>query len=135
MKSPVATPSAYIQRASHCEPGHRGQASHCQSSDPENALIESVEMVNGRPDPGRVTPGVCMLALVRIAAKGKDLPLMTSNKFERYCKELVIVLSDEAKSLNSFKSAITALDKALAGDYSRDKAKDASLLLTAASHI
>lgn len=76
-----------------------------------------------------------LLALVRIAAKGRDLPQMTSNKFERYCKELVAVLSDEAKSLSSFKSAITALDKALAGDYSRDKAKDASLLSTAASYI
>jgi hypothetical protein len=32
--------------------GLQGQVSHCTSSVPENALIESVEMVNGRPDPG-----------------------------------------------------------------------------------
>jgi len=76
-----------------------------------------------------------LLALVRIAAKGSEFPHMTSNKFERYCKELVAVLSDESKCLGSFTSAIAALDKALAGDYSRDKAKDASLLSTAVSQL
>ncbi len=76
-----------------------------------------------------------LLALVRIAAKGNDLPQMTSNKFERYCKDLVAILSDEAKSLSNFTSAIGALDKALAGDFSRDKAKDASLLSLAAAAL
>jgi len=71
MKPSVTSPSTRIQRVSHCESaailacqgvgqqgyaeagvlGNQGQVSHCPSSNPENALIESVEMVNGRPDP------------------------------------------------------------------------------------
>lgn len=76
-----------------------------------------------------------LLALVRIAAKGDDFPQMTSNKFERYCKDLVAVLSDEKKCLSKFTAAIAALDKVLAGNFSRDRAKDASLLSAAAAEI
>ncbi|MDF1789808.1 MAG: AIPR family protein [Verrucomicrobiales bacterium] len=76
-----------------------------------------------------------LLALVRIAAKGEDFPPMTSNKFERYCKDLVAVLSDDQTCLDKFITAIAALDKTLAGDFNRDRAKDASLLSAAAAEI
>lgn len=76
-----------------------------------------------------------LLALVRIAAKSADFPVMTSNKFERYCKELVAILSDEQKCLAAFNKAINALDKALAGDFNRDKAKESSLLSAATAEI
>jgi hypothetical protein len=76
-----------------------------------------------------------LLALVRISAKGEEFPQMASNKFERYCKDLVDVLSDDQKCLDNFKAAIAALDIALAGDFSRDRAKDASLLSTAAVEL
>lgn len=76
-----------------------------------------------------------LLALFRVVAEGDDLPNMLSNKFERYCKHLISVLSDDSKCLGNFHSAISALDVALAGDFSRDRAKDASLLSSAASNI
>jgi hypothetical protein len=59
---------------------------------------------------------------------------MSSNKFEKYCEAIVVVLRDEKKCLASFELAAKALDGALGNDYARDKAKDASLLSTAETH-
>lgn len=61
---------------------------------------------------------------------GIVMPLMTSNKFEKYCESIVVVLRDEKKCLTAFERAIKVLDFALEGNLTRDKAKDASLLQT-----
>ena len=76
-----------------------------------------------------------LLALVRIAVKGEDFPAMTSNKFEKYCKELVATLTDDGKCLAAYQQAAAALEAALDGDFDRDKAKDSSLLKVAAAKI
>jgi len=76
-----------------------------------------------------------LLALVRVAIGGEDVPVMTSNKFGKYCDSLVATLKDEKNCLDCYKSAIAALDKVLAGDYSRDRAKDATLLSSAEAQM
>lgn len=60
---------------------------------------------------------------------------MMSNKFEKYCSNLVDSLKDEKTCYEAYKSAIAALDSVLAGDYSRDRAKDVSLLAAAEANI
>lgn len=69
-----------------------------------------------------------LLALVRVAIGGKSMDAMTSNKFQKYCESLVVALKDEKKCVAWYSSAIAALDTSLCGDYSRDRAKDSSLL-------
>ena len=76
-----------------------------------------------------------LLSLFRMIVGGNDMPPMTSNKFEKYCKKIVDELKDENKCLNVYRTAIRALDSALKGDYTRDKAKDTSLLSVASSEI
>jgi len=72
-----------------------------------------------------------LLALVRVAFGGKDMPAMTSNKFGQYCDALVADLKNEKKCLDGYYAAISALDSVLAFDYSRDRAKDVSLVASA----
>lgn len=69
-----------------------------------------------------------LLAIARMQIAGVAMPVMSSNKFEKYCQQIVDVLKDEKKCLSSFKNATKVLDTVLAGNYERDKAKDASLL-------
>lgn len=69
-----------------------------------------------------------LLAIARMQIAGKTMPPMNSNKFEKYCDALVVILQDEKKCLVAFKKAIKILDTALADDLTRDNAKDASLL-------
>ena len=76
-----------------------------------------------------------LLALARVAISGDGMPAMTSNKFEKYCNGLVESLKDEKKCLTGFKKAIAALDTVLVGDYSRDRAKDASLRTAAEASL
>jgi hypothetical protein len=76
-----------------------------------------------------------LLAIVRIVIGGKNIPSMTSNKFAKYCGALVEKLKDEKKCLSCYKSAIAALDTVLAGDYSRDRAKDATLVSAAEAEL
>ncbi len=72
-----------------------------------------------------------IIAIARMQIAGTDLPSMTSNKFERYCKSIVNTLRDERKCISTFIKAIEVLDGALAGDFGRDRAKDVSLLTSA----
>jgi hypothetical protein len=72
-----------------------------------------------------------LIAIARMQIAGASMPAMTANKFEKYCDSVVAVLKDEKKCVASFQSAISVLDQVLAGDYSRDRAKDASLLSSA----
>lgn len=69
-----------------------------------------------------------LLALVRMEAAGVEMAAMTSNRFKRYCEKLIKTLQDDAKCTAAFTSALATLDSLLAGDYSRDNAKDAKLL-------
>lgn len=76
-----------------------------------------------------------LLAILRNQIGGLSMPAMTANKFEKYCDVLVATLQDEKKSLKAFEAAVQVLDKVLGGDYSRDKAKDVSLLPAAIAAI
>lgn len=69
-----------------------------------------------------------LIAIVRMQIAGVWMPVMTSNKFEKYCESIVEVLKDEKKCFDSFRAAILVLDNVLAGNYARDRAKDASIL-------
>lgn len=72
-----------------------------------------------------------LLAIVRMQLAGVDMPVMSSNKFEKYCEVIVKALQDEKKCVSSFEGAIKILDSVLDGSYGRDKAKDISLLTAA----
>jgi len=75
-----------------------------------------------------------LLAITRMLIAGIAMPPMSSNKFEKYCEAIVVVLKDEKRCLASFELAAQILDSALGGKYDRDKAKDASLLSLAEAH-
>jgi len=76
-----------------------------------------------------------LLAIVRMQIAGIEMPLMSSNKFEKYCGVIVDVIKDEKKCLASFDSATKVLDSVLGGIYARDKAKDVSLLPTCEAQL
>lgn len=72
-----------------------------------------------------------LLAIFRMQVGGSTMPPMSSNKFEKYCQELVHALADEKKYSKLFEDALKTLDKVLEGQYERDKAKDVSVLSAA----
>jgi len=76
-----------------------------------------------------------LLSIVRMRQAGKEMPPMSSNKFEKYCEGLVAALQNETKYAAIFQDAIQILDNILAGDYNRDKAKDSSVLIAAEAKI
>lgn len=76
-----------------------------------------------------------LLPLARVLIAGTEMPPMNSHKFERYCGKIVSVLQSEKESFTVFSSAARLLDSVLAGDYGRDKAKDASLFTTAVNLV
>jgi len=63
------------------------------------------------------------------------MPPMASNKFEKYCEQLVSVLKEEKSAMAVFSAATGVLDKVLGGQYQRDKAKDVSLFASAEAAI
>ena len=69
-----------------------------------------------------------LLAIARMQIAGVAMPPMSTNKFEKYCEQIVAVLKDEKKCLAAFQIATGILDSILNNQYERDKAKDASLL-------
>lgn len=75
-----------------------------------------------------------ILGIVRMQVQGVDMPAMSSNKFEKYCQEVVKALQDEKSCVTVFQNAITALDSILGGNYGRDKAKDGSLVAAAEAY-
>lgn len=72
-----------------------------------------------------------LLAIFRMQVGGSTMPPMSSNKFEKYCQELVHALADEKKYSKLFEDALKTLDQVLDGQYERDKAKDVSVLSAA----
>jgi hypothetical protein len=69
-----------------------------------------------------------LLPLARLLIAGPQVDAMNSNKFQKYCENIVVVLQDEKQFLSIFSKAASLLDSVLEGDYGRDKAKDASLI-------
>jgi hypothetical protein len=69
-----------------------------------------------------------LIAIVRMQIAGTDFPAMTSNRFEKYCQQIVNALKDESKCLASYKKAIDVLNSIPPGSFERDRAKDVSLL-------
>ncbi len=76
-----------------------------------------------------------LLPIARHIAVGDTADRMNSNKFEKYCENIIATFKDDGGSSAAFGKAATALDITLAGNYARDKAKDASLLSSALANI
>jgi hypothetical protein len=74
-----------------------------------------------------------VLSIFRMQVGGVAMPPMSTNKFEKYCQDLVRVLQEEKKYSVLFEDALKVLDQILIGQYERDKAKDVSLLSAAES--
>jgi len=68
-----------------------------------------------------------LLSIVRAVIGGEQPHPLNSNKFEKHCESIVKMLQDEKKGQAAFEEACGFLDQVLAGDYGRDKAKDASI--------
>ena len=76
-----------------------------------------------------------LLPLFRMLFAGPSTHPMNSNKFEKYCENIATVLQDEKQCMAIFSDATKLLDTVLEGDYGRDKAKDASLISSAAATL
>lgn len=69
-----------------------------------------------------------MLMALRLQLAGKDMPDMSTKRFEKYCKEIQEGLWDNARTLQSFTNVCDLMDKVLGEDYSRDIAKSSRLI-------
>ena len=69
-----------------------------------------------------------MLGIFRVLSAGTDMPLMSSNKFKKYCDEICQVLWDEARCLSIILDTERAIKDVLGHDYDRDKAKESTIL-------
>lgn len=69
-----------------------------------------------------------LLMALRLQVAGKDMPDMSTNKFEKYCKDMQEVLWDSTKTLQSFENACNLMDRVLGGAYVRDNAKSSRLI-------
>ncbi|MEG4917473.1 AIPR family protein [Microcoleus sp. B7-D4] len=68
-----------------------------------------------------------LLGILRMEIAGTAFPIMTSNKFEKYCATIRDELWDEKKRTLALERACKVLDKALKNGYDRDRAKDSTL--------
>jgi hypothetical protein len=69
-----------------------------------------------------------ILAIVRMRLASIEIPPMGSNRFERYCDDVVASLRNDQRCTSAFQDAVGILDQVLAGNYRRDKSKELSLL-------
>lgn len=76
-----------------------------------------------------------MLHAVRLAAAGKEMPDMKTNRFENYCESIVAKLKDEASAAALFSHVTDKLDAALNGNYDRDAAKNSALATNIAAQF
>ena len=76
-----------------------------------------------------------LLGIFRMLSAGLEMPPMTANRFEKYCEKICDVIWDEDECLRKFQTAEKIIDKILAGNYERDKAKDSTILSQAQSII
>lgn len=106
-------------------PGHPAVAYYASAL----ALYRFEALVRRKQIPSKYRPfKYHLIAIVRMQIAGASMPAMTANKFEKYCDSVVAVLKDDKKCVTSFQSAISIINQVLADDFSRDRAKDASLL-------
>jgi hypothetical protein len=70
-----------------------------------------------------------MLMALRLQLAGKEMPDMSTNKFERYCEEIQKGLCDNTRVLQLFTNVCDLMDRVLDGDYSRDTAKSSRLIV------
>lgn len=68
-----------------------------------------------------------LLGILRMQIAGDTAPRMTTNQFEKYCEKIKEELWDEIKLTAAIIQACKVLDKVLAGEYERDKAKDSTI--------
>jgi hypothetical protein len=76
-----------------------------------------------------------MLMALRLKVAGKDMPDMSTTKFERYCKDVQEALWDSARVLQSFEDVCRLMDQVLGENYSRDNAKSSRIVAEIANAI
>lgn len=69
-----------------------------------------------------------MLMILRLQISGKDMPDMSSHKFEKYCKLIQDELWNQNQVSQTFFDTLRVLDQVLEGNYDRDNAKNSKLL-------
>ncbi len=69
-----------------------------------------------------------ILMALRLQVAGKDMPDMSANRFDKYCKDVQETLWDSTKALQSFENICNLMDQVLGGNYSRDNAKSSRLI-------
>jgi hypothetical protein len=69
-----------------------------------------------------------ILMILRLMLGGKNPPTMSSKKFERYCQDILDVISNEDGAKQSFEKACFTLDQVLKDDFDRSRAKVVSLV-------
>jgi hypothetical protein len=69
-----------------------------------------------------------MLMALRLQLAGKNMPDMSANKFESYCKTIQSSLEDNTKAVQVFTEVCSLMDGVLGGNYSRDAAKSTRLI-------
>lgn len=69
-----------------------------------------------------------MLMILRLQISGKDMPDMSSHKFEKYCKLIQDELWNQNQVSQTFFDTLRVLDRVLEGNYDRDNAKNSKLL-------
>ena len=66
--------------------------------------------------------------ILRLQISGKDMPDMSSHKFEKYCKLIQDELWNQNQVSQTFFDTLRVLDQVLEGNYDRDNAKNSKLL-------
>ena len=68
-----------------------------------------------------------LLCIMRMHIAGTSMPSITSNKFEKYSEKIQDSLWNETSFQYTLEKTCQTLDRVLASDYSRDKAKDSEI--------
>ncbi len=76
-----------------------------------------------------------LLPIARIIVAGDTTERMNSNKFEKYCEKVIASFTNDKDATKVYAKAVGAIDSVLAGNYGRDKAKDATLFSTATARL
>ena len=109
-------------------PGHPAVAYYASAL----ALYRFEAMIRKKQIPYKYRPfRYHLIAILRIQIAGKVIPAMSTNKFEKFCDGLIVVLKDEKKCSAAFKKAVGTLDAVLGPNFAGDKAKDVTLLSSA----
>jgi hypothetical protein len=76
-----------------------------------------------------------ILMIVRLLAGGADMPAMSANKMEKYCKKVLDVLYDNNQCINLFNQAADVIDAVTGGNFDRDSIRSPQVTQKIEKHI